>query len=188
MPEPFRDKESGKYFVSFSSRGERHKRSIGSSSVQAARRAQRIADGRAGELRAGLAAAPEGVAVADLVFDRKQEADPDAAAEPIAVEALVDRHLEGAALPDKARSTYDLETVHADHPKEFAELRAVKALPDLDRNLSEAYKRWRHGAGLIVWAVLGLPARQGGATAYPTDSPAAPRAAKRPPLLSSSTR
>jgi hypothetical protein len=58
MPKPYLDANSGNYFVSFSLKGKRYKRSTGSSRQAEARRAQRIVDGRLGQLKAGLAQVP----------------------------------------------------------------------------------------------------------------------------------
>jgi integrase len=148
MPEPFVDSKSGNYFVSFSFKGRRYKRSTGCGNLTAAKRTQRIVDGRVSELKTGLTVVPEGVDIADFIFEGKQQPDPGAASDGISVEDMVTRYLAEAAPPNKAQSTHDLEKVHTDHLKEFAKEQGVTSLADLDRDFFEAYKRWRHGNNL----------------------------------------
>ena len=146
MAEPFLNNESGKYYVSFSYRGHRYKRSTGASDLRAAKQAQTIIDGKVEQLKAALLQVPSGVSVSEFIFDNKSE--PDAVAGRVGVLALMNSYLEQAAPPTKAASTHDTERIHLDHLREFIGNRNVSALEELTPDFFEAYKRWRHRAGV----------------------------------------
>jgi integrase len=147
MAQPFKDPKSGRFFVSFSYRNKRYKRSTGSSSLATARRAQRIIDGRVSQLKAGLASLPAGVKVEEFVFDDKQT--PDEPSEALTVAGFIDQYLQEASSPPaKAASTHLLEKIHTAHLQDYADGQGKAMLAELDRAFFEAYKRWRHSAGV----------------------------------------
>jgi len=146
MPDPFREPKSGNYFMSFSYLGKRYKRSTGSEDLGAARRAQKIVDGRVAQLKAGLVAVPAGVPLAEFVFDGRTE--PDAPEERHDLTRFVDGYLRESAPPAKAASTHRTERIHISHLRRFAEDRQVSEVDGLDRTFFEAYKRWRHEQGV----------------------------------------
>jgi len=146
MAQPFKDPKSGNFFVSFSYRNKRYKRSTGSSSLAAAKRTQRIIDGRASQLKAGLVSLPAGVKVEEFVFDNKLT--PDEPSESLTVGGFIDQYLQEAAPPAKAESTHALEKIHTGHLREYADGQGKVVLDELDRSFFEAYKRWRHSAGV----------------------------------------
>lgn len=145
MPEPFQDAKSRKYYISFSWNGQRHKRSTGSSNLEAARRAQRIVNGKVEQLKAGLIRAPHSVAVSEFIFDDKQE--PDTVQADCSLPTFIEHYLQEVAPPNKAPSTCLTEKVHISHLQQFIGHRRVERLTDLNRDFFEAYKRWRHQAG-----------------------------------------
>jgi len=145
MAEPFKEKKSGNYFVSFCYKGRRFKRSTGSPDLARARRRHRLVDGKVEQLKAGLVELPAGVSVADFVFDGKTEADDEAA--PAAMAVLLDAYLVDAAPPNKAASTYLTERIHIDHLREFLAKNGVTEVEGLTPALFEHYKRQRHRDG-----------------------------------------
>jgi len=147
VPGPFRDPKSGSYYVSFSYQGRRHKRSIGSGNLSAARRTQSIIDGKVQQLKARLVEVPEGITVPDFVFDGKTEPDLPDARTPLALTTFIDQFLEETAPPNKAESTYETEKIHASHLQEFAQKKNVETVDEADRGVFEAYKHWRHRQG-----------------------------------------
>jgi len=146
MPDPFVEPKSGNYFVSFSHMGKRYKRSTGSAGLSAARRAQRIIDGRVAQLKAGLVTLPAGVGLPEFVFDGRTE--PDIQDEPHYFTRFVDDYLRESAPPAKAASTHQTEQIHIGHLRRFAEEQEVSEVDDLDRAFFEAFKRWRHEQGV----------------------------------------
>lgn len=146
VPEPLRDAKSENYFISFSYQGRRHKRSTGSSGLPATRRAQAIVDGKVAQLKVGLIQVPEGVGVAELIFDGKQQ--PDSERDPLSLPEFYRRYLREAVPPNKAESTFLTERIHLSHLQEFARTRGAADLRDLGRDFFEAYKRRRHRAGV----------------------------------------
>ncbi len=145
MPDPFREPKSGNYFVSFSHMGRRYKRSTGSFDLSAARRAQRIIDGRIAQLKAGLVNVPAGVSLPQFVFDGRTE--PEAEDQPCDLPRFVDEYLRESAPPAKAASTHQTERIHIRHLLRFAEEQQVTELGGLGRGFFEAFKRWRHEQG-----------------------------------------
>jgi hypothetical protein len=143
MGKPFPEKKSGHYFVSFSYGGRRFKRSTGSSSLQVARRAQAIVDGRVTELKTGLSQVPEGICVGEYVFEGRRE--PKAVQTDLGLDAFIERYLRGSSPPNKAETTHRTERVHIEHLRQFAGTRGIRTLAGLDREAFEAYsrRRWR---------------------------------------------
>lgn len=148
MPEPFKDCKSGKYYVSFSFRGQRFKRSTGTENLSRARRLQRIIDGRVEELKSGLAEVPHGVSLPDYVFDNQTEPDPDEEPESTMLQEFTRSYLREAAPPNRAESTYNTERIHLEHLRDFAEEEGVVQVANLDGDFFEAYKRSRYEEGL----------------------------------------
>jgi len=146
MAEPFLNNASGNYYVSFSWKGRRYKRSTGTSNPAAARRAQRIVDGKLEQLKAGLLRLPDGVSIADFVFNGRTE--PESVSQDLAVTALVAWYLEQSVPPVKAQSTYVTEGVHLDHLRAFLEKKGVHRVSELTPEVFEAYKRWRLRTGV----------------------------------------
>jgi len=146
MAEPFKDSKSGNYFVSFSYGGRRHKRSTGGSDLSRARRRQRIIDGRVEQLKAGLIQVPDGVSVAEFVFDGKTEVDEETQGDSLL--RFVEGYLENARPPSKAASTYTTEQIHIGHLREFLQTEGARELSELTPALFDRYKRWRHEAGV----------------------------------------
>jgi hypothetical protein len=97
IAQPFKDPKSGRFFVSFSYRDKRYKRSTGSTSLSAAKRAQRIIDGRVAQLKAGLASLPAGVKAEEFVLDNKETADEPS--ESLTVAGSIEQYLKEASSP-----------------------------------------------------------------------------------------
>ena len=140
MPEPFRNNDSGNYYISFSYQGTRYKRSAGTSNLAAARRAQKIVDGRVEQLKAGLIEVPDGVSLPEFVFDGKTE--PDRSTTLTSALSLIDIYLQQAAPPNKAESTYTTEKIHLNHFRTFLKTTEARTLKDLTPELFENYKRY----------------------------------------------
>ncbi len=147
MAKPFKDAKSGNYFVSFSFKAKRYKRTTASASLAEAKRTQRIIDGKVAQLKAGLLRVPDGVGAADFVFDGKTAPEGDGEGEGLSLGEFIEAYLKEAAPPNKAESTYVTEQVHLRHLAEFAGEKDVREVGDLDYSFFEAYKRWRHEAG-----------------------------------------
>ena len=114
MAKPSKDAKSGDFFVSFSFKGKRHKRSTGSASLS--------------DARAGLLSVPDGVEVADFVFDGKTAPTGSHDNDSLTVEDFIRGYLEEAAPPNKAESTHTTEKVHLGHLAEFEGKRNVRRM------------------------------------------------------------
>jgi integrase len=142
VPKPFRDEKSGRFYLSFSYRGRRYKRSAGTKSKSAAERSQRIIDGRVEELNSGLVSLPQGVTVPAFVFDGRTTSAPGAE-NPISLSDFAKRYEEETAPPNKLQSTHKTEKTHLAHLKKFARSKRIRYLQEADSEFFEGYKRWR---------------------------------------------